>query len=90
MFKQKTIKQLSKLLNISTSQMRLHLASLETYRVPKSKPIAYYYTLNFLIKLKNFYEEKAQAIKYRRYYSAYKNSAAKLKRIINYMQNRNN
>ena len=85
MFKQKTITQLSKLLNISVSQMRLHLASLESYRVPKSKPIAYYYTLDFLIKLKNFYDEKAQAIKYRKYYATYKKSANKLSRIISYM-----
>ena len=84
MRKQINLQQISKLFGISVDVARILLCRLEKYRVPKSKPIAYYYTLDFLTELKNIFLERSNAIKYHTSYVKYKTNVLKINRMIKY------
>lgn len=84
MRKQINLQQISKLFDVSVDVARILLCRLEKHRVPKSKPIAYYYTLDFLIDLKNIFWERSNAIKYHTSYIKYRKNVLKINRMIKY------
>ena len=75
-----TLQELSKMLNLSYTIIRTHLCCLEKYRIPPLKPTTYIYNYNFLLSLRDFYQEKSESIG--KCYEKYKKVVAKLNKII--------
>ena len=75
-----TLQELSKLLNISSNTLRIHLSCLEKYKVPRTHPTTFFYNYFFLLDLQKLYKEKSESIG--KGYEKYEKVVAKLDKII--------
>ena len=75
-----TISELSKILNLSETAVRTHLCRFDKYRIPYLRPITYVYNYDFLLKLREFYNEKVENINKKTI--CYEDVVARLNKII--------
>lgn len=75
-----TIRELSKILKLSETVLRVHLSCFEKYKIPRTRPVAYFYNYLFLLDLRDFYKQKIDSIS--KFYESYKVVVTRLDEII--------
>lgn len=79
-----TIKDLSSLLSLSESVVRIHLSCFESYRKPYSLPMVYFYNRNFLAALRAFYIQKSGSVG--RSHRHYIKTVERIDRLMSYVK----
>jgi len=83
-----TIKEISKMLNLSEAVLRVHLACVDKHRIVSINPLTFNYNYNFLQSLRNFYFEKSQSLGKK--YEKYNDTVKKIDKIIKLYKKANN
>ena len=79
-----TIKELSKMLNLSEAVLRVHLACVDKHRIAPINPLTFRYSYSFLQSLRNFYFEKSESLGKR--YEKYNETVERIDKIMKLYQ----